>query len=115
MEYCSSTTCAPVHIVYANNSELYNLRSAVSELTGVSIIDMRGRKRFIDIVEARQLYCAAACQLYPQNSYACIGALILRNHATVMYHNNALFNKATLKDARSRRTVEMFGKLISEK
>ena len=97
-----------------DKNALYRLLENVSHLCRVPVSEIRGYRRLKNIVLARQLFCAAARHLFPQKSLAEIGTVILRDHATVVYHCQDFNDKKNLKDEHTRHLVERFRILITE-
>ena len=79
--------------------ELNTILRAVCDANGVSIYDVKGKRRYRELVTARQEYCYLACKLTQLserspggNSLAKIGNEIDKNHATVLHHNKIIEN-----------------------
>ena len=79
--------------------ELNTILRAVCYINGVSIYDVKGKRRYRELVTARQEYCYLACKLTQLsernpggNSLTKIGNEIDKNHATVLHHNKIIEN-----------------------
>ena len=77
--------------------ELNAILKAVCYINQVDIFDVKGKRRFRELVTARREYSYLACKLTQlsennpyHNSLATIGAEINRDHATVLHHYNKI-------------------------
>jgi chromosomal replication initiation ATPase DnaA len=77
--------------------ELNAILKAVCYINQVDIFDVKGKRRFRELVTARREYSYLACKLtqlsvinFYSNSLATIGAEINIDHATVLYHKKKI-------------------------
>jgi len=73
--------------------ELEAILKAVCYVNQVDIFDVKGKRRFRELITARREYSYEACKLTQlsernpyHNSLATIGSKINRDHASVLYH-----------------------------
>lgn len=79
--------------------ELDAILKAVCYVNNVNIFDVKGKRRFEELVIARREYCYLACKLTQLNerspygnSLNKIGIEINRDHATVLHHKRVVNN-----------------------
>ena len=95
--FCNLTIDEPIKTDGYSCIELATILKAVCCVNDVSIFDVKGRRRFADLVTARREYCYLACKLTQLskrssggNSLAVIGKEINSDHATVLSHKKKL-------------------------
>jgi len=82
------------------DTSLESIRDTICELTGISIDEIRGKRRKGDIPIIRQIYCYACCCL-TDNTLEEIGKVIDKDHATVYYSNKAIIDKISIKEKKT--------------
>ena len=66
-------------------NKLKQLLKEIAVCSGVSISDLRSKKRDREIVYTRQVYCFIARKLYPNAIFSMIGEAIDKDHSTVIH------------------------------
>ena len=92
------------------DSYLKSILSTVVTITGITAIDIKGkRKNTPELVLARQLYCYAAYNYRPTDiSIESIGAYINKHHASIIYGKNKVLSKIDINDTEAIALVGTF-------
>ena len=96
---------------------LDSILRAVCYVNQVDIFDVKGKRRFRELVTARREYSYLACKLTQlsernpyHNSLATIGAEINKDHATVLHHCRIIENWLKISSYRLQEKFEFIEK-----
>ena len=99
--------------------KLSEILNAVCEVNNVSPYDVKGKRRFRNLVTARREYCYLACELTQYsvknphgNSLSVIGAEINKDHATVLHHKNTILNWLEIKGYKFKEKIEQIEEML---
>ena len=108
------TASEPIKTDGYTSIELDAILKAVCYINQVSVFDVKGKRRFRELVTARREYSYLACKLTQlsernpySNSLITIGAEINRNHATVLHHYNKIESWLGIKSYNLKEKFEM--------
>lgn len=87
----AKTPCVNTISLYDINVKLESLLTLVCSKLGVTMEDAKGSIRDAEIVRARQIYCYLAKEM--GYTYKKIGAIINRDHATVIHGCKVVSNR----------------------
>ena len=69
-------------------ARLDQVAEAVAKLQGVSVKELRGKKRFRYLVDARKLFAYAVGEIYPDITYVNRGLYLGKDHSTICHYMN---------------------------
>lgn len=89
--------------------DLNKILIATCKVNEVNPFDVKGKRRFINLVTARREYCYLAWKLTEKSLWE-IGAEINKDHTTVLYHRNIVLNWFKIKGYKME---EKFNEIIN--
>lgn len=99
--------------------ELDTILKAICYVNNVNIFDVKGKRRFQELVMARREYSYLACKLTQLNerspygnSLAKIGEEISKDHATVLHHCKTIRNWLGIKSYGLKEKFELIEKQL---
>ena len=98
--------------IAAKPDYLFDLLNVVSNHMDASIKELRSKNKTARVKDARQVYCALARRLFPENNLTKLGAVVLRHPSTVTASIKKIREISNLRDERSRKITQIFNEIL---